>query len=69
METARKEVQCLFLPLRRNIYAAGEVSAMASVDAMCRGPPQPPPPPSGMIPAYARSTHTDARLLHSVQPR
>jgi hypothetical protein len=31
METARKEVQCLFLPLRRNIYAAGEVSAMASV--------------------------------------
>ena len=27
------------------------------------------PPPSGMIPAYARSTHTDARLLHSVQPR
>ena len=43
METARKEVQCLFLPLRRNIYAAGEVSAMASVDAMCRGPPQPPP--------------------------
>ena len=36
---ARKEVQCLFLPPRRNIYAAVEISAMASV--MPCHPPSP----------------------------
>ena len=56
MEPARKEVQCLPLPLRLNIYAAAEVSAMASV--MPWGPNPPPHPIQAACSLLTRAQHT-----------